>query len=271
MQNYYYSLASGSSGNCGLIALDGKYILIDLGVSVRKLKSILQRLGLTVESLSAVLLTHEHIDHVKGLATFLKHYDTPLYATMGTAQALLEKHPAAREQLRPFYGGAAFSIGGIQVQSFPTPHDAADSAGYILEADGIRLGYATDLGFVPTPVREALMGCGTVVLESNHDLDMLEFGPYPYSLKQRVRGPRGHLSNADCAVFAAALVRSGTRQLILAHLSEQNNTPGAARVETEAALLAEGLCCNVLVAPQDEMEQPVALIREEDVRCCPSA
>lgn len=271
MQNFYYSLASGSSGNCGLLALGGQYLLIDLGVSVRRLKSTLRGLNLAVEDLSAVVLTHEHIDHIKGLATFVKHYDIPVYASCGTAEAVLTKHPAARAQLRPFYSGASFQIESVCVRSFPTPHDAADSVGYIFEANGIRLGFATDLGFVPSPVREALTGCPTVVLESNHDIYMLETGPYPYPLKQRVGGPRGHLSNPDCASLAAALVRNGTRRLILAHLSEKNNTPGTAKLETEAALLAAGLTCELMVAPRDEMETPISLTAEEAFVCCPSA
>ena len=271
MRNFYYSLASGSSGNCSLIALGGQYILVDLGVSVRKLKSVLKGLSLTIDDLAAVLLTHEHIDHIKGLATFVKHHDTPIFASCGTAEAILCKYPDARDQLRPFYSGASFAIGPVAVQSFATPHDAADSVGYIFEADGVKLGYATDLGFVPNPVREALTGCGTVVLESNHDRYMLETGPYPYPLKQRVAGPRGHLSNADCAVLAASLVKNGAQRLILAHLSEKNNTPGAARLETEAALLAEQLHCELVVAPRDEMTEPIALGNKGAFSCCPSA
>lgn len=272
MEPFYYSLASGSSGNCGLLCLGGTYILVDLGVSVRRLTALLSGLGLEISDLAAVLLTHEHIDHVKGLATFIKRHSVPLYTSIGTAEAVLEKFPQAQPHLRPFYSGAAFTIGGVKVTAFPTPHDAAESTGYCFEADGIRLGYATDLGFVPTPVRQALSGCGTVVLESNHDPELLRNGPYPYALQQRVAGPRGHLSNPDCARLAVELARTGTRRLILAHLSDKNNTPGHARLETEAALSAAGLsACTVLVAPKDAMEEPVRLEREEACVCCPSA
>lgn len=271
MDNFYYSLASGSSGNCGLLALGGTYILIDLGVSVRRLTALLGGLGLTIDDLDAVLLTHEHIDHIKGMATFVKRHSVPLYTAIGTAEALLSKFPQANDQLRPFYSGANFTIGNVKVYAFPTPHDAAESTGYRFEADGMHVGYATDLGFVPTPVREALLGCSTVVLESNHDPEMLRTGPYPYALQQRVAGPRGHLSNPDCAKLAVELVQNGTSQLILAHLSDKNNTPGHARLETEAALRAAGLSCTILVAPKDEMEQPLLLTREEACVCCPSA
>lgn len=271
MDNLYYSLASGSSGNCGLLLLGGARFLIDLGVSVRRLTALLRPFGLTADDLDAVLLTHEHVDHIKGLATFVKRHRVPLYTTIGTAQALLEKFPQAKDHFRPFYSGASFTVGSVKVSAFPTPHDAADSTGYVLEGGGARFGYATDLGFVPGPVRAALAGCGTVVLESNHDPDMLREGPYPYALKQRVAGPRGHLSNPDCARFAAELAGQGTRQFILSHLSDKNNTPVLARRQTEAALADVSAGCAVTVAPKEEMAAPVALCREEACVCCPSA
>ena len=125
MDNFYYSLASGSSGNCGLLALDGTYILIDLGVSVRRLTGLLSGLGLTIDDLDAVLLTHEHIDHIKGMATFVKRHSVPLYTAIGTAEALSRKFPQANDHLRPFYSGANFTVGNVKVYAFPTPHDAA--------------------------------------------------------------------------------------------------------------------------------------------------
>lgn len=271
MEQFYVSFASGSTGNCGLLVLGGTRLLIDLGISVRRLSAELARLGVTIDELDAVLLTHEHTDHIKGLATLLKRHDLPLYTTIGTAQVLLEKHPQARDHLRPFYSGATFLVGGVQVTAFGTPHDAADSTGFRFETEGLCFGYATDLGFVPNSVRQALLGCDVVVLESNHDPDLLRTGPYPYALQQRVAGPRGHLSNADCARLAVELVQSGTRCLILAHLSDKNNTPAHARLETEAALRAAGLTCALFVAPKDAMDEPILLSGEEACTCCPSA
>lgn len=271
MNDLYYGLASGSTGNAGLLVLDDTYFLIDLGVSVRRLKSLLDKQGLIIEDLDAVLITHEHSDHIKGLATFVKNYDTPIYTACGTAEALLEKYPNAREQLRPFYCGASFTVGGVKVTSFATPHDAADSAGFRFTGGQCDFGYLTDVGFIPASVREALLGCDAVVLESNHDPEMLYYGPYPAYLQERVAGPRGHLSNPDCAKFAVELVKSGTEQLILSHLSDKNNTPSMARMETEAALMAEKLHCALMIAPKDEMQEPIQLAGKEVRVCCPSA
>ena len=271
MKDLYYGLASGSTGNSGLLVLDDICLLIDFGISVRRLKGLLERFRLTIDDLDAVLITHEHTDHIKGLATFIKNYQTPIYTACGPADFLLAKYPNIRDQLRPFYHGAAFEIEGVKVRSFPTPHDAADSVGYRFTGSQISFGYLTDLGFVTASVREAMLGCDAAVLESNHDPDMLRNGPYPYHLQERVSGPYGHLSNFDCANFAAELVRGGAGQLILSHLSDQNNTPAMARMETEATLMADKLHCTMWVAPKGEMEAPVWLRGKEDAVCCPSA
>ena len=168
-------------------------------------------------------------------------------------------------RLTAFESGDAFCVGETTVRSFATPHDAADSVGYILENGRHRFGFATDLGFVPQSAAALLRGCEPVVLESNHDPHMLQAGPYPYALKQRVAGPNGHLSNPDCAVFAAFLADNGTRKLVLAHLSEKNNMPALALQQTKNALRGrEG--CTVCVAPRDCMESPVVL-GEEGAAC----
>lgn len=268
-QNCYYSIASGSSGNCGLYVAGNTRILIDLGVSVRRLTAALRALDLTVDMLDAVLLTHEHIDHVKGLATFVKRHDVPVFATRGTTEALTAKNPDVDRLLRPYWGGDAFAVGAVEVQSFLTPHDAAESVGYILRSRGHTLGFATDLGFVPAAVKKLLTGCDTVVLEANHDLHMLRTGPYPWPLKKRVEGSQGHLSNPDCADCVTFLAENGTSTIILAHLSEQNNTPVTALREVRLALHAAGLSCEVFVAPKDAMEQPIWL-RPEVQRCLAS-
>lgn len=264
-QNCYFSIASGSSGNCSLYIAGNTRILIDLGVSVRRLTAALRRLGLTIDMLDAVLLTHEHIDHIKGLATFVKRHDVPVYATRGTAEVLLSKNPDAKKLLRPYWGGEAFTVGTVDVQSFLTPHDAAESVGYILRTHNHTFGFATDLGFLPAAVKKLLLGCDTVVLESNHDLDMLRTGPYPWPLKQRVGGSHGHLSNPDCAACAVELAESGTSTIILAHLSEHNNTPVTALRETRMALDAAGAVCDVYVAPKEEMEHPIQLGAEVQI------
>lgn len=261
-KRYYYSIASGSTGNCGLYMAEGTAILIDLGVSLRKITTALAGLGLSLDDVSAALLTHEHSDHIKGLPMLLKKTQIPVFASRGTAEALAQKDSLCADRLNVFDAGADFWVKDVAVYSFETPHDAADSVGYILEQKDTRFGYVTDLGFVPRDVAEQLRGCEIVVLESNHDPHMLQAGPYPYALKMRVAGPTGHLSNPDCAVFAADLVKSGTRTLILAHLSEKNNMPELALQQTCAAL--RGLPdCAVYVASSSCMAEPISFGEEE--------
>ncbi|MCI8879213.1 MAG: MBL fold metallo-hydrolase [Clostridiaceae bacterium] len=260
-ERYYYSIGSGSSGNCGLYVCGDTAVLIDLGVSVRRVTAALRRRGLEFADLAGILITHEHNDHIKGLATYVKKHHVPLYASRGAAEMIARREPGALPLLRPFWGGESFSVGGLQVESFLTPHDSPESVGYVFRSGEDSFGYATDLGFVPSPVRQKLLGCSAVVLESNHDLTMLETGPYPYILKQRVAGPRGHLSNVDCAACAVELVKNGTKTLILAHLSEENNRPALAKRETEEAVAGVG-SCRVFVAPKNEMDGPVWLSEE---------
>lgn len=266
-ERYYLSIGSGSSGNCGLYVCGGTAILIDLGVSVRRITAALRGCGLAMDDLAGVLITHEHNDHIKGLATFVKKHCVPIYASHGAADAMARREPGALALLRPFWGGESFAVGELEVESFLTPHDSPESVGYLIRGGGEVFGYATDLGFMPSTVQSKLTGCDTVVLESNHDPVMLQTGPYPYILKQRVAGPRGHLSNFDCANCAAALVKAGTKTLILAHLSEQNNDPRLAKWETEKAIEAAGGECAVYVAPRDAMEQPIVLSEKEAEQC----
>ena len=224
MESYYYSIASSSAGNCALYAQDGALLLIDLGVSLRALPRALDQVGLTPGQLTGVVLTHEHSDHVKGLEQFLKKTDVPVYATIGTAAALTRGRALPRA-LCTFDTGDRVRVGALTCESFATPHDAAQSVGYIVRGGERDLGFATDLGRMTGDILTALTGCETVVLESNHDRQMLLAGRYPYSLKQRILGERGHLSNEECARAACHLLRTGTRKVILAHLSQHNNTP----------------------------------------------
>lgn len=258
MQNYYYSIASGSKGNCGLLHIGTQNFIIDLGVSHRKLKGILADLGLTFADIAAVLITHEHVDHVKGVQTLCKKESVPVYATNGTAEAMRYKYELAPGRISAYYGAETLEIAGVRIHTFLTPHDAVESVGFVfVDASGERFGYATDLGFVPSEVRRALSGCSFVVLESNHDLQMLAEGDYPYPLKERIRGAHGHLSNVDCARFAVELVQNGTKQMVLAHLSEQNNMPSVTLRQTTDALALHCLTCDVVVAPVDAMQKPL--------------
>ncbi len=263
---FYYSIASGSSGNCGVYVEGSTVIVIDLGVSLRKITKGLEYIGLTLQDVTAVLITHEHIDHVKGLPMFLKKAGTPVFASNGTIKALEQKGMIELGLINPMEDGKSFDIEQIGVLPFRTPHDAAESLGFKLESPDFCFGFATDLGFVPRSVKDLLRGCDAAVLESNHDPYLLQLGPYPYNLKERVSGPGGHLSNPDCAVFAADLVRHGARTIILAHLSEQNNMPELALQQVCNSL--RGLpACDVRIAPKEYMDATIPLEAVEVMSC----
>ena len=246
-----HTLASGSEGNCLLVSACGVHLLVDAGISARRIRQSLSQLGLTPDDLSAILITHEHTDHTAGLATLLKHHPIPLYASGGTACCLRARLPVPDGCLRTVSGGSVFSIDPLQVTVFATSHDAAESVDYRIDCGGEAVGILTDTGFVPEPAAAALTGVELLVLESNHDVEWLLSGPYPYSLKQRILGQRGHLSNEDAAAFARRMAESGTRRFVLAHLSRENNTPARALQVMTSAL--SGLDVTVEVAPRSEL------------------
>lgn len=218
-------LASGSKGNAALISTDSQRFLVDVGVSCRELVKRMQEAGAEPEQLDGVFLTHEHIDHVKGLATFAKKYRVPLYASEGTWHALWQKYPAlVRDNC--CLTGASMLCGDVRVDSFAVPHDAVEPQGYSFtwRSGGCKCTYVTDTGYITPAVREAVCGSDVLVLEANHDVEMLRNGSYPYDLKQRILGMRGHLANVTAAQLLLHLPRL-PKHVILAHLSEQNNRP----------------------------------------------
>lgn len=261
--DYYYSIASGSKGNCAFVNLDNANILIDMGVSVRALSKALISIEKSIDSIDAVLITHEHIDHIKGMQTFFKKYDIPVFASTRTAENIYKKVPNACGKITEFVAGYDFPVCDIMVKSVRTPHDTIESVGYVLQKQEYKLGFFTDIGFIPSNVKDEAIGCDAIVLESNHDTYMLETGPYPYPLKKRISGERGHLSNRDCAEFARELVQNGTKTLILAHLSEKNNVPELAFSETDEILKSTGREYRLFVAPVHQMEYPVSLKEEK--------
>ena len=248
-------LASGSEGNSLLVSGEGTHVLLDAGISARRITAALRELGLSPRDLSGVLLTHEHSDHVSGLATLVKQYRPPLYATVGTARAVCRRVPAAADVLRAIPRQGTFDVGDIRVTVFPTSHDAAESVDYRFDCGGSAVGVLTDTGCVPPAAEDILRGVGLMVLESNHDVEWLLSGPYPYYLKQRILGACGHLSNNDAAFLAQRLAASGTRQFVLAHLSRENNTPERARQTVSLAL--SGLDASVTVAPRGRAQRPL--------------
>jgi phosphoribosyl 1,2-cyclic phosphodiesterase len=260
-------LASGSRGNCAIVASVRTKILVDAGISGRETFRRMKALGDDPRTLNAILITHEHSDHIYGLATLAKKLRIPVFMTGATHEAWAramrdEKGERPRlEKFERFESGHSFQVGDIAVKPFTIPHDAADPVGFTFRAEGIKVGIATDLGYLPVSVRDHLRGCDVLVMESNHDLEMLRVGPYPWSVKQRVMSRVGHLSNVALADFFVNDYDNNAAFVVLAHLSEQNNHPEIARREAEKALATRGgLFQNrVLLAPQSEALAPIRL------------
>jgi phosphoribosyl 1,2-cyclic phosphodiesterase len=305
-------LASGSKGNSCIVSCghDGSSestrILVDAGLSCRELFRRMKLAGEDPSALDAILVTHEHQDHINGLAVTARKLGIPVYFTEAThrawvrqvtpqkrityaewAQQYREQKQAAEESvLEPidpvlavepraaaspspdparlpavqyFRAGESFSIGDLEISPFTIPHDAADPVGFVFTAEGVRLALATDLGYMPPNVQVQLRRCDLIMLESNHDLEMLRDGPYPWSVKQRVLSRVGHLSNDAASAFLEQTYDGAATYLILGHLSESNNLPELARLAAERALISKPslLANRLLLAAQDQPLEPV--------------
>lgn len=237
-------LFSGSKGNSYFIGSSGEGVLIDAGRSCKQLEAALALNGVDIRQIGAVFVTHEHIDHCSALRVLVKKYDLAVYASAGTLRAL-EMGQKLEPNARTYVIEDSAAVGNMRVERINTPHDAAESCCYrVTAADGKSALIATDMGKMTDPVRLAAAKSDFVVLESNHDLEMLKYGPYPYPLKKRILSDLGHLSNEACASELAELVRGGTLRLMLGHLSEQNNTPAVALRTSVAELERAGLKYN---------------------------
>jgi len=225
-------LGSGSAGNATCIEGGGARVLLDAGFSCRELGARLGGMGVEPRRVDALVITHEHADHIRGAALFSRTHRVPLYCTPATFRAAgFERagvHGHGVFEHVPVEPGTSFDVGGLRFRPFPVPHDAAETVGYAVECDGGRFGYATDLGHDAVPVREALRDCDVLMLESNHDVEMLRRGPYPQVVKDRVLGRHGHLDNETAAALLCDVATARTRRIILAHLSRTNNRPDLA-------------------------------------------
>ncbi len=221
-------LFSSSSGNSMYIKYGDDEILVDAGVSCKMLKDSLAFIGTDLSKIKAIFITHEHNDHIKGLEVISKKFGIPVYINHESLNNI--EKPSAFDAISQVAcvknAGESVDVGEIHADLFKTPHDSFGSVGYRFTfSDGVSLGYATDIGYITKGIASSLFGCHTVVLESNHDVQMLKNGPYPYYLKERILSDKGHLSNNACAAFVPFLYQHGTKKVILAHLSEHNNTP----------------------------------------------
>lgn len=245
------SLYSGSGGNSTLIATKSSAILIDAGKSARSLCAALKGVGVDADRINAIFVTHEHTDHISALEVLMKKHNIPIHMTEASADGA-RLAPGSRIFSHVVRHSPRFEVevGNIRVRSFCTSHDSAMSVGYRveIEEDGEKyaFGIATDTGYVTDEMKIGLRGCDSVLIESNHDVEMLKCGSYPLEVKRRILGRSGHLSNEDCAALAADLAFYGTRNFMLGHLSEENNTvAGALRVTSSALSAFDGVRVSV--------------------------
>ena len=230
----FCTLFSSSSGNCVFVSDTDTNLLIDAGVSASKIVNSLESIGVCASEIDGILVTHEHTDHVAGIDVLSRKYNIPVYANEKTAMAM----KLGSGRINTIVTGDTFAIRSAQIRSFKTPHDAVSSVGYTITMEDTKIGIATDTGCITKPMLSALAGCFAVVIEANHDENMLLSGPYPYNLKKRILSDYGHLSNENCAWLATQLALWGTKHIALGHLSDKNNTCDKA-YETTYKLLTE--------------------------------
>ncbi len=252
------SLGSGSSGNCFFVGDAQSGVLIDAGISFKAIKNALEQYDIPLEHISALLVTHEHSDHIKGLATFLKKTDIPVYASKETAEYILEHIPDSEGKLHSLELKAPIIEGQTEFYAFSVYHDSRNAVGYRIKTpDNRYIVYSTDVGHIDDSIFENLTNADLNIIEANYDEGMLMCNvSYPFLLKRRISGDCGHLSNKDCANTVCNLYKSGCRRFVLAHLSRENNTPDVALETVKNALNSEGLVENVdyeiCVAPREE-------------------
>ncbi|HYK88438.1 MAG TPA: MBL fold metallo-hydrolase [Acidobacteriota bacterium] len=227
-------LGSGSSGNATLVSDGSRHVLVDVGLSGRETARRLRECGVSPEEISAVIVSHEHTDHCRGVAPFIKDLNIPVFISDDSLEASGMTIPAEKRQ--SIQSGIPFDVHGLLFTPFAVPHDAADPVGFCIEKSEVKIAVVLDLGYVSNLVIERLKGCDAIVLESNHDVNMLKVGPYPWSLKQRVMSRRGHLSNDLVAGYLASGFDGKARQVVLAHLSKKNNLPELALLSARRAL-----------------------------------
>ncbi len=235
-------LFSSSSGNSVYIGDRGGGVLVDVGRSAKQTENMLLNIGVDPSTLKGIFITHEHSDHVGGLNVFAARYKIPVYGALGTVLELKKKNVLNEKHIDVVINDSPVEIGNMLVEPIRTSHDCADGRGYIITgSDGsTRAGIATDTGYVSPELLSKLTGCKLCYIESNHDIDMLKAGPYPYILQKRILSNIGHLSNDACAEALTHLVNKGTTHIILAHLSRENNTPHLAESTSLNALTAMG-------------------------------
>lgn len=236
-------LFSGSNGNSIYIGSGNTGILIDVGRSAKQIEKAIKRSEIDIDGIKAIFVTHEHSDHIKGLRTFASRYGINVYSSEGTIDTMEYKGGILCDKFRcKVIPDDGLYIENMFVKSFPTSHDCKDSVGYVVNTgDGRKIIIATDIGYISDQVRSAIYGCDLLFIESNHDINMLRNGPYPYYLKRRILSDKGHLSNEACAQELPRFAKKGTTRFMLAHLSEESNIPELAYQTALSSFVTEGL------------------------------
>jgi len=243
-------LSSGSDGNAAFVRSGSTTILVDAGLSLKELSRRLSLIDEEPRSLDAVVITHEHIDHVRGIGPLSRRHRVPIFTNDATARASTLRAQCS-DTLERFTTGTPFEVGNLLLRPFPVPHDAAETVGFNVSDGRVNVGVATDLGSVTLEVREGLSNCDALVLEFNHDESMLMDGPYPPFLKERVSGPHGHLSNDDAGALIEDVFHEGLQYLVLAHISRINNKPSLSVKTARKALGSGGADVRVSVGRHD--------------------
>lgn len=261
------SIASGSSGNCIYVGDNNTHLLVDTGISKKRIEEGLQKLDVKGEELSGILITHEHVDHIQGLGVFSRKYEVPIYATKGTIEGIkncksLGKMPEGL--LHPIEVNQEFGLGDLQIHPFEISHDANEPSGYRIENGKQAVAVATDLGKYDEYTVQKLQNLNAIVLEANHDIHMLEVGPYPYPLKRRVMGDKGHLSNELSGRLLCDILHDELQYVVLGHLSKENNYEELAYETVKLEITMgdnpyKGEDINLMVAKRDTVSEIVTL------------